>query len=1054
MIARFIQWSLAHRLCVIALTMALGVAGTLALRDNPLDALPELGEPQVLVYADWNGRSPQEVEDQVTHPLALGLQGVAGVKTVRATSMFGFSLLTVIGEDRQAIAPLRLRLRERLADLAGQLPAGLQVRLGPDATGLGWVYQYYLSVDPAAVPSGHGHDLGELRMLQDTVIRPQLASVPGVAEVGSIGGYVRQYQVELDSLKLRSVGASLSQILQAVAESSGAVGGQALEENGQELLVRGVGLVRSTRDLEETVLLERDGVAVRLGEVSRIQLGGAPRRGALDVDGREVVGGTVVMRSGENSRAVLRRIHARVDEIARRLPPGVTLKPFYDRSELIDRTVATLKRALIAEVLLVTLAHVLFLFHLRSILVVTLPLPLSILGAFLLMRVFGIPSNLMSLSGLAIAIGVLVDAGIVITENAIRHATLAERSVGRPLTPAELLPLISRASVEVGRPVWYAMVIIILAFVPVFLLTGQEGQLFHPLAFTKTFGMSVSTLLALSLVPVLCSWLVRGPFHPEERNPLLRFLSATYDPLLDLALKYRLTVVVLAAALFLAALSLVPGLGHEFMPPLDEGSLLYMPTFAPGTAPSEVQRVMAWQDRVIRSFPEVRSVAGKLGRADTATDPAPVEMIETTIQLHPRDQWRPGLTRAGLVAELATALRQVPGSVPGFLQPIEGRVLMNATGIRSQLGILLLGDDPAALQQAALEVKNVVEQVPGAVGVTPSRTLGKPYLEIHPDRRAMARHGLRVGPVLEAVEVGLGGREVAVTTDGRRSIPIQVRMQRSEREDPSRIRDLPVTAAGGYTIPLGEVAQIRRVEGPAEITSENGQLRAYVQANVQGRDLGSFVEAVKSRVTGELGVRLAERGISLVWVGEYEHQLRAARTLSYVIPAVLLISFLLLRQLYDNLAEAAHVLLAIPFALTGGIFLQAALGWHFSVAVWVGYIALFGTAIQTGVVMVVYLEEAVQRKRQERGADFAYPDLVAAVKEGARLRLRPKLMTVVTIVASLMPVFWGNGTGSEVMQPIATPVVGGMVSSLLHILILTPVLFVWLHGRHLPGQRR
>ena len=1045
MIDALIKWSLRNRFLVACAALFVVAFGIKALYETPVDALPDLSENQVIVFADWMGRSPQEVEDQVTYPLSVNLQGLAGVKTVRATSMFGFSLLTVILDERVGQSGARQRIMERLNFLGDTLPAGVKAKLGPDATGLGWVYQYYLDV----APDGPRYDLGELRSVQDWLVRYQLSAVPGVAEVGSIGGFVRQYQIEVDSQKMRAAGVSLNMVMMAVSESNLNVGGKTIEENGMEFIVRGVGLIRSAEDLEKTVLMEKEGALVLLKDVARIELGGDFRRGTLDIAGREVVGGTVVMRTGENAREVIAAVKAKIAQITPGLPPGVTIRSFYDRSELIDRTIDTLKHALTEELVLVTLAHIIFLFHFRSILIVLLPLPASILISFILMRQFGITSNIMSLSGIAIAIGVLVDAAIVITENVIRHCERATQSKGGALTPAETLTAVLTASQQVGRPIGFAMAIIILAFVPVFALTGQEGKLFHPLAFAKTFAMIGATLLAVTIVPVLCTVLVRGPFHAEERNIVMRLLLKLYDPALDFALKHSKTVFAGAAVILAGALTLVPRMGSEFMPPLNEGSLLFMPSFTPATSLSEVKRAMAWQDQVFASFPEVRSAVGKLGRAETATDPAPVEMIETTIMLKPESEWRRGMTKDKLVAEMMDALRKVPGAVPGFLQPIEGRVLMISTGIRSQLGVKIFGDDVDKLQDAAFAVQRIVEGVPGATGVTPSRIQGKPYVEVQVDRDAIARFGMRAQDVLDSVEAGLGGKTVTTAIEGRHRVPVQVRLQRSEREDLERLKDVLITSPAGKTIPLGQLAAIVRVEGPNEISSENGRLRAYVQSNVAGRDLGGFVEEVKSRLHRDIAPKLAAQGMTLDYSGEYENQLRAARTLKFIVPTVLFIIFLLLYQLYGKAREAAHVILAVPFALSGGVFLQYALGWNFSVAVWVGYIALFGTAIQTGVVMVVYLEEAVQRKQSQLGAAFARADLIAAVKEGARLRLRPKVMTVATIIASLLPIMWSHRTGSEVMQPLAAPIIGGMVSSLIHILIVTPVIFVWLRARDL-----
>ena len=1121
MINRLIEWSLRNRFLVSCAALFLIAWGIRAVYHTPVDAIPDLSENQVIVFADWAGRSPQEVEDQVTFPLSVNLQGLAGVKTVRAASMFGFSMVTIIFEDRTDNYFARTRVLERLNLLASQLPQGVVPQLGPDATGLGWVYQYYLDVDPAQAPGG-GYDLGQLRAVQDWFVRYQLNAVQGVAEVGSIGGFVRQYQIEVSSTKMRAAGVPLKMVMEAVERSNLNVGGKVIEENGMEFVVRGIGLITSTKDLEDIVLMERDGTPVYLRDIATIQIGGDFRRGSLDVNGREVVGGIVVMRTGENAREVIERVKEKIAQISPSLPPGVAIRPFYDRSDLIERTIDTLKHALWEEVILVTLAHIIFLWHFRSIIIVTLPLPVSILISFILMKEFGITSNIMSLTGIAIAIGVLVDAAIVMTENIIRHCELAEdakakrvisesvvsRSVPEGqatgslitppsprLTPAETWQVVLDASKQVGRPIFFAMAIIILAFVPVFALAGQEGKLFHPLAFTKTFAMIGSTLLAVTIVPVLASLLVRGPFHSEDRNWVMRVLLKIYDPVLSWALRCRKTVMAGAALLLLVALGIAfglpkpvlrkleawnlkpaarifAGMGSEFMPPLNEGSLLFMPVLLPSTSLTEVKRIMAWQDKVMSQVPEVLSAAGKLGRAETATDPAPVEMIETTIILKPEfistnktllgfiqwptvvrnPEWRAGVTKQHLINELSEKLTQVPGYVPGFLQPIENRILMLSTGIRAQLGVKILGDNLDALQAKAFEVERVVRSVQGAVGVAPSRVQGKPYLEIEVNRVAMARFGLGAGDVLDVVETGLGGRNLTTTIEGRQRFPIQVRLERHERDDLERLGEVLVPTPSGKFIPLGQVATIRRNTGPSEIASENGRIRLFVQANVQDRDLGGFVKEVKDRVTREVTL---EKGMTIEYSGAYENQIRAQRTLQLIVPAVLLIIFLLLYIVYHSAKEAAHVILAVPFALTGGVFLQYLLGYNFSVAVWVGYIALFGTAIQTGVVMVVYLEEMLKRKQDERAAEgktFTRDDLIQAVKDGARLRLRPKVMTVATIVASLMPIMWSHRTGAEVMKPLATPVIGGMVSSLIHILLVTPVIFAWLRERELRKQ--
>ena len=1062
MIARIIEWSLRNRFVVACLTLLVAALGLRAVYSTPVDAIPDLGENQVLVFADWTGRSPQEVETQITQPLSLSLHGLAGVKTVRATSMFGLSLLTVIFEDEVPGAAARQRVQERLGSLSRHLPAGVQPTLGPDATGLGWVYQYYLD---AKGPT----DLGELRSLQDGLIRAQLNSVPGVAEVGSVGGFVKQYQIEVDSARMRALGVSMRMVMTAVSESHLNVGGKTIEENGMEFVVRGVGVLRGVGDLEKIVVTEKDGISVCLKDLARVEIGGEFRRGALDLDGHEVVGGTVVMRTGENAREVIRRVKEKVAQLQASLPEGITIRPFYDRSELIDRSIATLQRTLVEEVILVTLAHIIFLWHFRSILIVTLPLPLSILVAFLGMKYLGLTSNIMSLSGLAIAIGVLVDGAIVLTENALRRCGEAEHTRGRRLTAGERFDVVLAAAAQVGRPIFFTMTIIIVAFIPVFWLTGAEGRLFHPLACAKTLAMLGAAVLSLTIVPALCTVLLRGPFHREQRNLVMRPLLRLYGPALDFTLRRPGPVLALAGAILSLALiiafglprswqaglasfprlqALSRGMGREFMPALNEGSLLLMPTLVPSTAPGEVQRVMAWQDRVLARFPEVETAVGKLGRADTATDPAPTEMIETTITLKPESQWRPGVTRQSLVQELTTALQQVPGCVPGLLQPMQGRVLMISTGLRAQVAVKLFGPSLAELQPWASEIEKIVREVPGALGVASSRVQAKPYVEIEPDRDALVRYGLRAQDVMDVVETGLGGVEVGSIAEGLNRPTIQIRLQRSEREDLERLRDVLVTSAAGRTIPLGQVAAIRRVEGPGEITSENGQLRAFVQANVdsQVRDLGSFVEEVKQRIAREITPRLPH-GVTIEYAGDYENQLHAEAALWYILPGVLLVIFLLLTIIYRRIGDAAHVLLAVPFAMSGGVFLQYLLGIPFSTAVWVGYIALFGIAIQTSVVMVVYLEEALQRAKRERGAAFTRTDLLRAAKDGAYLRLRPKIMTVATIVGSLLPILWSTRTGAEVMRPIAIPVLGGMLSSLVHILIITPVLFVWLRRR-------
>jgi len=1070
MINRLIEWSLRNRFPVICATLVLMGWGVYAIYHTPVDAIPDLSENQVIVFADWPGRSPQEVEDQITYPLSVSLQGLSGVKDIRAQSMFGFSFITIIFQDEVDNYFARTRVLERLNYLDEKLPSGVIPKLGPDASGLGWVYQYYLSVDPQKAPKG-GYDLAQLRSLQDWFIRYELNAVSGVAEVASIGGFVRQYQIELSPARLRSWQISLAEVMAAVEQSNLNVGGKAIEENGREYVLRGVGLISSLQDLENILVGQRKGSPVYLRDLATVQLGGDFRRGALDVNGQEVVGGTIVMRNGQNALAVIRHVKEKIAQINPSLPPGVTIKSFYDRSQLIERCIDTLKKSLVEEIILVILAHIIFLWHFRSILIVTLPLPASILISFILLKQFGITSNLMSLSGIAIAIGVLVDAGIVITENVIRHCERLEYQKGGRgrLTSQERWQTTLTAAQQVGRPLFFAMLIIILAFVPVFSLSGQEGKLFHPLAYAKSFAMIGATLLSVTIVPVLCSFLVRGPFRREEDNWVMQKALLLYNPVLNWSLVHRKMVLGGAIAVLLVAFGLalgmprlvtrtleechlphiakgLSGLGSEFMPPLNEGSLLFMPVLLPSTSLTEIKNIISWQDQVMKSVPEVVSAAGKLGRSETATDPAPVEMIETTIELKPESKWRPGLTQEKLIAELTEKLSQLPGYVPGFLHPIEGRILMLSTGIRAQVGVTLLGDDLATLQAKAVEVEKVLRTIPGATGVAASRYQGKPYLNIVLDRPALARYGLRAKDVMDVVETGLGGKNIAATLEGRQRTPIQVRFQRDQRDDLERLGEVLVFSPDGKSVPLGQVAQLQRVNGPSEIDSLNGRLRVYVQANVQGRDLAGFAAQARAEIGKQ--IRLPST-MTMQWSGQYENQLHAQQTLILIIPLVLLIIFILLYFIYHSAKEAAHIMLAVPFALSGGMFLQFILGYPFSVAVWVGYIALFGTAISTAVVMVVYLEEAVKRKQLERGPEFGQADLIQAIKNGARLRLRPKVMTVTTIVAALLPIMWATSPGSEVMRPLAAPVLGGMVSSFIHIMIVTPVLYAWMRQREL-----
>ncbi|MDQ2936407.1 MAG: CusA/CzcA family heavy metal efflux RND transporter, partial [Acidobacteriota bacterium] len=1010
--------------------------GYWALTRTPIDAIPDLSENQVIVFTDWTGRSPQEVEDQVTYPLVTNLQGLAGVRVVRASSAFGFSMINVIFEDNIDLYFARTRVLERLNLVTKQLPEGVVPTLGPDATGVGQIFWYTLESDQM--------NPRDLRTLQDWFVRYQLNSVPGVAEVASVGGYVQQYQIDVDPNKLRAYNIPLSTIVQAVQRSNNNVGGNVVEQAGQWAVVRGIGLIQSTDDVANIVIGSANGTAIYVRNVAEVKLGNAFRTGVLDKNGKEAVGGVVIARYGVNTLDVIQSVKQRIEAIKSGLPPGVQIVPFYDRTQLIQRATQTLKRALIEELILVTLAHILFLAHFRSILIVTLPLPLAVLTSFLFMYYMGISSNLMSLAGIAIAIGVLVDAGIVVTENAFRF--LEKRKVD-PKDRKKVFETVKDSTKLVGRPVFFSMAIIILAFVPVFSLTGQEGKLFHPLAFTKTFAMFGATIMALTLVPVLCTYLLGGKFHSEQSNPIMRGLGAIYRPVLLLALRHRLITVSIALVLFTGAIILATGIGKEFMPPLNEGDVMYMPVTDPAISIDEALRILSRQDEILKGVPEVEWSVGKAGRADTSTDPSPVNMNETIVHLKPIEQWRAGMTRVKLISEMNEKLT-MPGVTNIWTQPIQNRIDMLSTGIRSQVGLKIFGNDLKQLEELSRRVAEVVKTVPGAVDVYPEQISGAPYIDIHINRQAAARYGIDVGTIGDAIEQGIGESNLTVTIEGRRRFPVRVRYAQQYRSSAAALGEIPIASPSGASIPLAQLAEVQSVEGPTMISSENGLLRGTVLLNVRGRDVGSFVDEARPKVAKQLQL---PAGYYIEWSGQYENQQRARQRLLIVVPIVLVIIFGLLYMIYNSVLEAAHVLLAVPFALTGGVYLLWLLGYNFSVAVWVGFIALFGTAVQTGVVMVIYLEEAVERKRQEVGV-LTRKTLMEAVTEGALLRLRPKVMTVSTVVAGLLPIMWSTSAGSEVMKPLATPVLGGMVSSLLHVLIVTPVIFFSLRERQLTKQ--
>lgn len=1038
MINWLIDWAINNRVIVLVIYIAIAAAGYWALTRTPIDAIPDLSDNQVIVFSDWPGRSPKEVEDQVTYPLVTNLQGLPGVRTVRASSAFGFSMINVIFEDDVELYWARTRILERLNLVSRGLPKGVTPTLGPDASGLGQIFWYTLESDSMSVR--------DLTTLQDWFVRYQLNSVPGISEVATVGGYVQQYQIDIDPNRLRAVNIPLSKVVEAVERSNNNVGGNVVEQAGEWTVVRGLGLVGSVADVENIVIGADNGTPIFVRNVGEVKLGNAFRTGSLDKNGKEAVGGVVIMRYGISALDAIDAVKQKIAEIEPGLPEGVRLVPFYDRTDLIHRTADTLKWALIEEFVLVTLVNLLFLAHFRSIFIVTIPLPMAALVSFLFMYFAGVTSNIMSLAGIAIAVSDLVDAGIVVTENAYRSI---EKEGGSITDRGRIWEIVRDASKMVGRPIFSSMAIIVVAFIPVFALTGQEGKLFHPLAYTKSFAMVAAAVMGITLVPVLCGFLLKGRLKPEEANPIMRVLRRFYKPLLEKALDHRLATIVLALIFFTGSMIATTGIGSEFMPPLNEGDLLYMPVTDPAISLDEATRILSKQNEIIAAFPEVAWAVGKAGRAETSTDPAPVNMNETVVHLKPEGEWRPGMTREKLIAELDAELK-MPGVTNIWTQPIINRIDMLATGIRSQVGIKIFGNDLNTLEQLSRKVAAAAQTVEGAADVYPEQIGGAPYLDIDIDRAAAARYGTDVAEIQEVIEKGIGEVDLTTAIEGRNRFPIRVRYAQEFRRDADAIGKIPIITASGAVVPLAEVAKVQKVEGPSMIQSENGLLRGTVLLNVRGRDIGSFVEDADAAIKKKVPM---PGGYYFAWSGQYENQLHARSRLMIVVPIVILIIFLMLYMTYHSFLEAAHMLLAIPFALTGGFYLLWMMQYNFSVAVWVGFIALFGAAVQTAIVMVVYLEEAVARKKAELGK-LDKKSLLEAVTEGALLRLRPKVMTVTTILAGLLPIMWSTGAGAEVMRPLAIPVFGGMVSSLLHVLIVTPVVFYWLRLYEISREER
>jgi Cu(I)/Ag(I) efflux system membrane protein CusA/SilA len=1040
MIERLIDWCARNRFLVLVAALALSGWGAWAMMRLPLDAVPDISDVQVVIATEWSGRSPDLIEDQVTYPIVTALLSTPKVRSVRGFTDFGISYVYVIFEDGTDIYWARSRVVEYLQGIRGQLPDGVNPDLGPDATGVGWVFQY------ALVDETGQHNLADLRGYQDWYLRYWLASVPGVAQVASIGGFVKQYQVAIDPVRLNAFNLSSRDVVRAIQQSNQDVEGRLMEFAGREYMVRARGYLKSVGDLEQVAVGSgRDGTPILVRDVARVQLGPELRRGVAELDGRgEVVGGIVIMRFGENALRVIDRVKAKIAEVEDALPPGVKLVVTYDRSGLIRDSIATLRTALVEEMIVVSLIVIVFLYHFRSALIPIITLPLAVLASFVPMYFLGVSSNIMSLGGIALAIGALVDASIVMVENA--HRKLSEPGPDGSLArPEDQAKLVISAARQVGRPIFFSLIIVVISFVPVFLLEAQEGRMFRPLAFTKTFAMMSASLLSITLVPVLMTIFVRGrQLRPEGENPVSRFFNALYRPALGLALRWRWTALLLNLAIIPLTIPLMMGIGSEFMPALYEGSLLYMPTAPPGLSVTEATRALQLQDKIIHQFPEVQSVFGTAGRATTATDNSPMGMVNTTIVLKPRSEWRPGMTIEKLQAEMDEAL-QLPGFPNTWTQPIRNRLDMLFTGIKTPIGIKVLGSDLAVIQRLGQDIEFALQDVPGTRSVYAERVTQGYFTDIAIDRAAIARYGLTIQEVQEVIQTAIGGETVTRTIEGRERYPVNVRYERAWRDDLPQLERVLVKTPQGAQVPLGELAAVTLMPGPAMIRNENGLLAGYVYVDTDTSDIGGYVEEAQAAVAARITL---PPGYTLNWTGQYEFQVRARERLMLLVPLVLGTIFLLLNMTLRSLSEAAIVMLSVLYAMTGGVIAQWLLGYNYSVAVWVGYIALYGVAVQTGVVMVVYLHEALDAKFA-LGRPLTAADIWDATVGGSVLRLRPKLMTVGTTVVALVPILWSSGVGADVMKPIAAPILGGMVTSTIHVLIITPVIFYILKLRQL-----
>jgi Cu(I)/Ag(I) efflux system membrane protein CusA/SilA len=1038
-ISRWIDWCARNRFLVFTGTFFLILAGIWAMRRIPLDALPDISDVEVIIHVPWPGQPPSLIEDQVTYPIVTALLAAPQVKAVRAQTMFGDSYVFVVFEDGTDLYWARSRVLEYIQQITGRLPKGVYPVIGPDATGAGWVYEYVL------VDHSHERSLADLRSTQDWYLRYQLETVPGVAEVATIGGFVRQYQVNIDPDKLRVYGIPLATVIEKVRGSTNEVGGRLLELGGAEYMIRGLGYLHSLSDLETVPVATKNGTPVLIRDLGTVTFGPDIREGVAEWQGEgETVGGIVVMRCGMNALTVINGIKQKLAEIKPSLPPGVEIVSGYDRSGLIRASIDTLQRDLLEEAIIVSVVVIVFLFHFRSAFIPILTLPIAVVASFIPMYYLHVSSNIMSLGGLALAIGVLVDAAIVMVENGYRQ--LSERQAERTenISEPERVRILLNAAKQVGPAIFFSLLVVVVSFLPVFLLEAQEGRMFRPLAWTKTLAVGFSSLLAITLVPVLMLLFIRGRLRPESQNPLSVITQALYLPVLRLCLRFRKTTLLLNLLFLAVTLPLALKIGSQFMPPLFEGSALYMPTALPGISIGQASQLLQEQDRIIHTFPEVETVFGTVGRSDSSTDNAPLDMYDTTVMLKPRSQWRPGMNYEKLIQEMNASL-QFPGLSNTWTMPVENRLDMELTGIKTPLGMKIQGPTLEGIQQTGAQIQQVLSSLPEMRSIFAERVSQGFYINIEVNRAEAARYGLTVADVQQAVSSGIGGEMVTENIEGRERYPVNVRYNRDFRDNVEALRRVLIATPAGAQIPIDEVARISFSRGPAMIRDEDGALTGYVYIDLNTKDYGGFVSRADAALQRNLAL---PPGYSYKWSGEYEFEQRAKERLQFILPVVFFVIFLLLYMVFHSVTEAAVLIFPTVYGLTGGLILQRLLGYNFSVAVWVGYIALFGIAVETGVVMVVYLNEALDR-RLATGVPLKHEDVEAAVIEGAVQRLRPKLMTVCVVLASLIPILWETGIGSDVMKPIAAPIVGGMITSTIHVLILVPVFFALLKERSL-----